>query len=213
MISDVAKIVHAFTVRIKYEIGEVLRKELEIPIKELIDVVRTANNSCTYHLTYKEIQELIDLDYNCKGAVWSNPFYNTDVPVKFFYNPHLDSLRMTITNVDFLVCGKPDFLYRDHRGGLAESMATVVPLRSDRPLWAHVGKSTPFPLNPAVHDIVIEPYGFDTRIGWDTHVVMLKSSKPNDPFVCVLGFTNGPLDDVLIGKPSIPEVTVCGGHS
>ncbi len=57
------------------------------------------------------------------------------------------------------------FLYRDHRGGLAESMETAREMADFAELKRHLisifgeGK------------ITVEPYGYDKRIQWDTHIV------------------------------------------
>ena len=39
---------------------------------------------------------------------------------------------------------------------------------------------------PTLSTTVVEPYGFDDRIGWDTHIVLVKGQA--------WGFTDGPLD-------------------
>lgn len=79
-------------------------------------------------------------------------------------------------------------LYRRHRGGLDESMATACPvtdfdhlvalIRSDREGWPDQGDVTP-------ETVAVEPYGHDSRIGWDTHVVTVRGRA--------VGFTSGPL--------------------
>lgn len=74
--------------------------------------------------------------------------------------------------------------YRHHRGGLAESMATVRDVTSRENIRAAV-LECPFYPDFAVADIDVRPYGFDKRIGWDTHVVTVRGA--------VVGFTDGPL--------------------
>lgn len=82
------------------------------------------------------------------------------------------------------------FLYREHRGGLADSMDTVVELESKDQLeklilskldkWGKSGQHM-------IGDMTVEPYGFDDRIGWDTHIVMMG--------VYAHGFTNKAVED------------------
>jgi hypothetical protein len=73
--------------------------------------------------------------------------------------------------------------FREHRGGLAESMATVVELNSKQEFVDHVSK--------LVRGIVPEgtvsfsQYSFDSRIGWDTYLVSLDKYG-------VIGMIDGP---------------------
>lgn len=68
--------------------------------------------------------------------------------------------------------------YRDHRGGLDESMQTMVDMPRDlESLATHLGVKS--------SSIRVEAYGgFDKRIGWDTYIVLVDGV----PF----GFTDGP---------------------
>ncbi len=80
--------------------------------------------------------------------------------------------------------------YRDHRGGLSESMETVVELRDKDALIKHLQVcSRQCPTMPVIDatTVRIVPYVFDDRIGWDTHLVLLKEYG-------VLGYTDGPVD-------------------
>ena len=73
--------------------------------------------------------------------------------------------------------------YRDHRGGLAESMATVVHL--DPTIEALAAHLSGGPLGPEVihpEDVKVEPYGYDARTGWATHIVTVNGA--------VRGFTD-----------------------
>lgn len=74
--------------------------------------------------------------------------------------------------------------FREQRGGLEESMATVVELESRAQLVDYVaalfGGNE---IDPADLDVV--PYGIDHQIGWDTFIVTLDGQA--------IGFTNGPL--------------------
>jgi hypothetical protein len=80
-------------------------------------------------------------------------------------------------------------LYRDHRGGLAESMETMVELPSTREaLIAHLAKTWPFNRGVAerLASVTVKRYhGADDRIGWkEVWIVVL-------PDFGVLGFTDG----------------------
>jgi len=48
-------------------------------------------------------------------------------------------------------------------------------------------------LGPAWRIDGIAPYGFDDRIGWDTHIVTALHAGEEGTFV--VGFTDGPLED------------------
>lgn len=77
--------------------------------------------------------------------------------------------------------------FREHRGSLAESMATMVEMPDRSALVAHIAKQlSGWPV--AVNDeaITVESYGHDDRIGWDAHIVILKDFGP-------IGFTDGPV--------------------
>lgn len=63
---------------------------------------------------------------------------------------------------------------RQHRGGLAESLATVEtiePTRAAVAVWAARALARPV----VAADIDVTPYGYDARIEWDTHLVTLKN--------------------------------------
>jgi hypothetical protein len=79
--------------------------------------------------------------------------------------------------------------FREHRGGLAESMETVVEVANRVELIIHLAHLMERYPGTVVdfQKIKIEPYGgWDERIGWDTYIVTLEGYG-------VLGFTNGPL--------------------
>lgn len=69
--------------------------------------------------------------------------------------------------------------FRWHRGELADSMATVVEFNGLYELIEIL--NTVF--DPG--KVVVKPYGFDERIGWDTHLVTLNGNA--------VGMTDGPL--------------------
>jgi hypothetical protein len=71
--------------------------------------------------------------------------------------------------------------FRWHRGGYAESMATVVPAKNMADLRTIYENSG---LEPRWIEIVVEPYcGVDRRNNWNTHVVKVNGG--------VIGFTDG----------------------
>jgi hypothetical protein len=79
--------------------------------------------------------------------------------------------------------------FREHRGGLSDSMATVIEIENRAGLVAHIAKVLePFHFDKERVDkgLRVEPYAHDARIGWNTHIVTLKGYG-------VLGFTDGPL--------------------
>jgi len=78
--------------------------------------------------------------------------------------------------------------FREHCGGLAESMETVVEVSDHGALLEHIRKlAEPWPTFPPVtpETVHIKPYGRDDRIGWNTHIVTVDGYG-------VLGFTDGP---------------------
>lgn len=80
------------------------------------------------------------------------------------------------------------FQYRDHRGGYAESMATVQTFNSYDELVAYL-QADLAKMDVIVHHekIDIQPYGgIDERNQWDTHIV---TAKVNDESI-VCGFTD-----------------------
>lgn len=77
-------------------------------------------------------------------------------------------------------------LFRPQRAELAEAMEQVCEVSSLSDLADHLYRQLePFGESVKPEDITIKPYSYDARIGWDTHVVMVRGS--------VMGFTNGPL--------------------
>ena len=75
--------------------------------------------------------------------------------------------------------------FREQRGSLTDSMKTAVDLPDYAALIAHLRKLVPpwsmLPISAAT--VHIKPYGYDERIGWDTHIVTLDGYG-------VLGFTD-----------------------
>jgi hypothetical protein len=78
-------------------------------------------------------------------------------------------------------------LFRPHRGSLADSMAEAHEVTSRQALVEEIIASfRRFGVNIPETDVIIEPYSYDARIGWDTWIVKVKGHG-------VEGFTNGPL--------------------
>lgn len=82
-------------------------------------------------------------------------------------------------------------LYRPHRGMLADAMMEVVEVADLSELVDHMRASTKIGREedmPTLDNIKVEKYGtgIDTRIGWDTYIVLVGGS--------VWGFTNGPME-------------------
>ena len=80
-------------------------------------------------------------------------------------------------------------LYRPHRGSLDAAMAEIATVDGLPSLVQHMRDTCPsfYPEDerPTLDNVKIEPYGFDARIGWDTHIVTVKGNA--------WGFTNGPV--------------------
>jgi hypothetical protein len=93
--------------------------------------------------------------------------------------------------------------YRPHRGSLADAMAAVVELPDRAALIAYLADVLrPIGYEVEDADVRVEPYCFDDRIGWDTHIVLLRN-KPiagqrfldatrGPDYFGAIGFTNGP---------------------
>lgn len=88
--------------------------------------------------------------------------------------------------------------FRYHRGGLQESMETVIEVSSKQDL---IDKLEPdiFGYKPSNEALSILPYNndnsgipfYDERIGW--HIYIVKAIYPDDS-TWVIGFTDGPLE-------------------
>src|SRR5260221_7816002 len=65
------------------------------------------------------------------------------------------------------------FYFREQRGSLEESLRTLVTLKDWPELVAHVRRL--FSLFPVrEEEISVEPYVYDTRIGWETYIVTVR---------------------------------------
>ena len=77
--------------------------------------------------------------------------------------------------------------FREHRGMLDDSMKTVVDVADRAALVSLLQTQLQlcgFAFND--EDLKIEPYGYDKRIDWNTHIVTIKGYG-------VIGFTDGPV--------------------
>jgi len=86
---------------------------------------------------------------------------------------------------------KPLMKLREHRGNLAESMATVIEIPPTlEALKTVINNELSVFGVPEITDnmIRIEPYGFDKRINWNTHIVMIAGYG-------VYGYIDGPLQE------------------
>jgi hypothetical protein len=75
--------------------------------------------------------------------------------------------------------------FRFHRGSLEDSLATVVEVGSMAELRAVIEKEWGLICPTGDEPLSVEPYGYDARIDWDTHLVLWKYQP--------VGFLNGPL--------------------
>jgi hypothetical protein len=77
--------------------------------------------------------------------------------------------------------------FREHRGGLDASMATVVEFQNRAELLEHCQVLLgPYKFLFSDPHLQIFPYVHDNRIGWDTHIVIIQGYGP-------IGFTDGPV--------------------
>ena len=75
--------------------------------------------------------------------------------------------------------------FREHRGGLAESMETVVELNTRKEFCDHLSKIARKFVPEGEFTISFSEYSFDTRIYWDTFLVILNGCGP-------IGMLDGP---------------------
>lgn len=74
--------------------------------------------------------------------------------------------------------GSTNMKYRPHRGSLDAAMAEMAEVEPTlNALAVH--------LKVPASSITVKPYGYDKRIEWDTHIVLVDSSP--------WGFTDGPV--------------------
>lgn len=77
--------------------------------------------------------------------------------------------------------------FREHRGGLDESMSTCIEVADHDALVSHIRRQlSQYHFEFDSHQLKVEPYASDKRIGWlDTHIVTIEGYG-------VAGFTDGP---------------------
>lgn len=86
-------------------------------------------------------------------------------------------------------------LFRRNRRFLAESMETVMPMGSREQLVRMIIEDfAQWGVAITPEDIEVKPHGYDARIGWDTHIVIVRGHS-------VEGFTNGPLPSAPPAPP------------
>ena len=80
-------------------------------------------------------------------------------------------------------------LYRPHRGSLDDSMREMVEVNDFSQLVRHMRREVeswyPKIEMPTEENTKLEPYAFDSRIGWNTYLVVVNGNA--------WGYTNGPL--------------------
>lgn len=102
---------------------------------------------------------------------------------------------------------------RQHRGSLDDSLATAAEIpATEEAVRSYFTKQF---MVSILGEIEVKPYGYDGRVGWDTHVVMLDGS--------VAGFTDGPLVSkgmsshalagLLLTLPDLPVATHANNHT
>ncbi len=78
--------------------------------------------------------------------------------------------------------------FREHRGSLTDSMATVLEIEPTKHALAAVmaQRLGDYGMSVTEDMIHVYPYGYDSRIGWDAHIVTVNGKA--------IGFTDGPLE-------------------
>lgn len=93
--------------------------------------------------------------------------------------------------------------YRDHKGGFAESLETVIEINSFQELLAHLNKFYK-PFGKEAEEIKFTHVGKDERIGWDTYYVLLRLMGEEN--FSVVGMSDGKLEN----KDHIYIATISG---
>lgn len=86
--------------------------------------------------------------------------------------------------------------FREHRGSLYDSMATLVVVDGKKGLVAHIKKLLKSYIDVSSSDVLVSLYGSsgDARIGWEkVYIVTVKGYG-------VIGFSDGPVEPES-GKP------------
>jgi len=74
--------------------------------------------------------------------------------------------------------------FREHRGELHESMATVCEIADHAALLARVRERWGALLHYSDEQVTVRQYPHDKRVGWNTHIVSIDGLP--------VGFTDGP---------------------
>lgn len=77
-------------------------------------------------------------------------------------------------------------LFRFHRGGLSESMETVIEVKTFEHLIMHIQEH--WEVQPAM--VSIDPYMYDARIDWDTQIVQIAVGIQGRQVIYPVGFLN-----------------------
>ncbi len=113
-----------------------------------------------FYELYKSLRDMV-ADFHDKDL--NQPF------IDFIESTKANCDRHDRSNAQYLERWQNErfLLFRFHRGGLDESLQTVTIIESFDHLWAHIK------LNWDVEPILlrIEPYIYDYRIDWNTHLV------------------------------------------
>ncbi|MFA7717490.1 MAG: hypothetical protein WC875_02150 [Candidatus Absconditabacterales bacterium] len=98
-----------------------------------------------------------------------------------------------------------EILYRDHRGGLDESLETTRTIKTVEDIKSHLNETLSV-FGKQVDSISFKHLGLDTRTGWDTYNVIMKYKGEKGEFVA--GMTNGiPESRNLEQKETLKEVS------
>lgn len=81
--------------------------------------------------------------------------------------------------------------YRDHKGGLSDSMETEQEVKSIDEIKEHLNKFF-IPFGKKVEEIKFTHIGFDDRIGWDTYYVLQRLTGEKE--FTVAGMSDGTLN-------------------
>jgi len=86
-------------------------------------------------------------------------------------------------------------LVRQHTGGLQESLATTVDIEPTlEALATSMSESLGVVVKP--RQITVKPYGYDSRIDWNTYIIVIKKLRPDGTIAedgSVYGFSNVPI--------------------
>lgn len=97
--------------------------------------------------------------------------------------------------------------FRPHRELLADAMAEVVEFNSVAAFLDHLNRDLAnWFIELTASDVRVEPYRYDSRIGWNTYIVTIRNKKQNHDrgtwyfgeefgpdYFGAVGFTDGPL--------------------